>query len=176
MSRQDGSSPAQLFFGRRQRLGLPLLSCHLEENHLQNTDAKNKKATRLHNKANAQATELVLDLRPGERVWIQHHQTKEWYKQATIIQSRHSGRAYKLVDDDEKTYCKGRRFLRPVQHQENREEATVFRCYTTRTEEFADTAMETTKPSYAAILSSDKEERIWRSGISTWKYQFWYDH
>ena len=33
-SRQDGSSRAQLFFGRRQRLGLPLLSCHLEENHL----------------------------------------------------------------------------------------------------------------------------------------------
>ena len=47
-SRQDGSSPAQLFFGRRQRLGLPLLQSHLEENHLQNTDAKNKKATRLH--------------------------------------------------------------------------------------------------------------------------------
>ena len=36
-SRQDGSSPAQLFFGRRQRLGLPLLPQHLEENHLQCT-------------------------------------------------------------------------------------------------------------------------------------------
>ena len=58
---------------------LPLLSCHLEENHLQNTDAKNKEATHLHDKANAHAKEL-LDLRPGERVWIQHHQTKEWYK------------------------------------------------------------------------------------------------
>ena len=45
-SRQDGSSPAQLFFGSCQRLGLPLLSCHLEENHLQHTDAKNKEATR----------------------------------------------------------------------------------------------------------------------------------
>ena len=33
-SRQDGSSPAQLFFGRRQRLGLTLLQHHLEENHL----------------------------------------------------------------------------------------------------------------------------------------------
>ena len=28
--RQDGTSPAQLFFGRRQRLGLPLLTQHLE--------------------------------------------------------------------------------------------------------------------------------------------------
>ena len=111
-SRQDGSSPAQLFFGRRQRLGLPLLPCRLEENHLHNTDAKNKEATRLHDKANTQATE-PLDLRPGERVRIQHHQTKEWYKQATIIESRHSGRAYELVDDNGKTYFTGRRFLRP---------------------------------------------------------------
>ena len=85
-SRQDGSSPAQLFFGRRQRLGLPLLQHHLEENHLQNTDAKNKETTRLHNKADASATELI-DLRPKDRVWIQHHQTKEWYKQATIVES-----------------------------------------------------------------------------------------
>ena len=77
-SRQDGSSPAQLFFMRRQRLALPLLQHHLEENHLQNTDTKNKEATRLHDKANAQATELI-DLRPKDRVWIQHHQTKEWY-------------------------------------------------------------------------------------------------
>ena len=156
-SRQDGSSPAQLFFGRRQRLGLPLLPQHLEENHLQCTDAKNKEATRLHDKANTQATELP-DLRPQERVWIQHHQTKDWYKQAAIIESRHNGRAYELVDDDGKTYYRGRRFLRPVQKNENRDEATVYRCYTTRTEEFADAAMESNKPSYAAILSHDKEE------------------
>ena len=93
----------QLCIGRRQRLGLPLLPCHLEESHLQQTDAKNKETTRLHDKTNAHAKEL-LDLGPGERVWIQHHQTKEWYKQATVVESRHSGRAYELVDDDGKTY------------------------------------------------------------------------
>ena len=52
-SRQDGSSPAQLFFGRRQRVGLPLLQQHLEENHLPNADAKNKEAMCLHDKADA---------------------------------------------------------------------------------------------------------------------------
>ena len=77
---------------------MPLLPCHLEESHLQPQDAKNKELTRLHDKADANAKE-ILDLRPGERVWIQHHQTKEWYKQATIGEGRHSGRAYKLVDD-----------------------------------------------------------------------------
>ena len=38
--------------------------------------------------------------------------------------SRHSGRAYKLVDDDGKTYYRGRHFLRPVQHHQGG--ATVF--------------------------------------------------
>ena len=55
-------------------------------------------------------------------------------------------------------YYRGRRFLRPVQRNDNRDEATVYLCYTTKTEEFADAAMESNKPSYAAILSQDKEE------------------
>ena len=83
---QDGSSPAQLFLGRRQRLGLPLLTQHLEAIHLRSPDEKNKEATRTHKKADAQATDLP-DLRPNDRVWIQHHQSKEWYKQATVLES-----------------------------------------------------------------------------------------
>ena len=82
-ARQDGSSPAQLFFGRRQRLGLPLLAQHLEETHLRDPDGRNKEATRTHKKADEEATDLP-DLRPNDRVWIQHHQSKEWYKQATV--------------------------------------------------------------------------------------------
>ena len=83
---------------------------HLEASHLRNTDEKNKEATRTHSKADAQGTDLP-DLRPNDRVWIQHHQTKEWYKQATIVKSRHTGRAYELVNDDGKTYYRGRQFL-----------------------------------------------------------------
>ena len=45
---------------------------------------------------------------------LKHHQTKEWYKQAKIVESRHNGRAYELIDDDGKTYYRGRRFLRAV--------------------------------------------------------------
>ena len=78
-------------------------------------DEKNKEATRTHKKADAQATDLP-DLRPNDRVWIQHHRSKEWYKQATVLENRHNGRAYELLDDEGKTYYRGRRFLRPV-HQ-----------------------------------------------------------
>ena len=91
---------------------------------------------RAHKKADAQATDLP-DLQPNNRVWIQHHQTKEWYKKAMVLEIRHNGRAYELLDDDGKTYYRGRRFLRPVQTWRNQNEATVNWCYTTKTEEFA---------------------------------------
>ena len=103
---------------------MPLLSQHLEASHLRNADEKNKEATRTHKKADAQATDLH-DLRSNDLVWIQHHQTKEWYKQATVLESRHNGRAYELLDDEGRTYYRGRRFLRPVQQRKSQNEATV---------------------------------------------------
>ena len=106
--------------------------------------------------ADKEATDL-LDLRPNDRVWIQHHQSKEWYKQATVQESRHNGRAYELLDDQGKTYYRGRRFLRPVHRRNPDHEATVNRCYTTKTDEFADTAMESSKTSQSATLSFDKK-------------------
>ena len=93
-------------------------------------------------------------------MWIQHHQTKEWYKQATVLESRHNGRAYELLDDEGKTYYRGICFLWPVHRRENRNEATVNRCYTTKTDEFADTAMESSKTSQSATLSFDKKATI----------------
>ena len=121
------------------------------------------KKQRAHTKAGAHATDLP-DLRSEDRVWIQHHQTKEWYKQATVVESRHNGRAYELIDDEGKTYYRGRRFLRPVQKRTNQDWATVYRCYTTKTEEFADTAMESTKPSYAAILCRQTRRKTSKDG------------
>ena len=59
-----------------------------------------------------------------------------------MLESRHNGRAYELIYDKGKTYYRGRRFLRPVHKKKSQNEATVNRCYTTKTEEFADTAME----------------------------------
>ena len=34
------------------------------------------------------------DFNVGDRVWMQHHATKKWYKTASIIEIRHGGRAY----------------------------------------------------------------------------------
>ena len=75
-----------------------------------------------------------------------------------IIESSHNGRAYELVDNNGKTYYRGKRFLRPVQHRQR--EATVFQCYTNETEESSEPAMESDKPTYSAILSRDKKAPI----------------
>ena len=48
----------------------------------------------------------------GDKVWMQHHTTKKWYKTAVIIEIRHSGRAYLVKDDLGQSYVRGRRFLR----------------------------------------------------------------
>ena len=101
---------------------------NISKKHTQETrKEETKEATRTHDKADEEATNLP-DLRPNDRVWIQHHQSKEWYKQATVQESRHNGRAYELIDDEGKTYYRGRRFLRPVHKRKNKNEATVNRC------------------------------------------------
>ena len=85
-------------------------------------------------------------------MWIQHHQTKDCHNQATIIESRHDGRAYEVEDVEGKTYYRGRRFLRPVHTPTG--SATVYRYYATKSDENAEEAMErTNKPTYSAILS-----------------------
>ena len=56
-SRQDGYSPVQLFFSRRQLQGLPLLDCHLLERTLAQ-DLGDKEAKRLHNNTNKQSKNM----------------------------------------------------------------------------------------------------------------------
>ena len=110
MTRQDGTSPAQLFFGRRQRLGLPMLPIIL---HQSEVDPSSR--DRLHKEHIADRdlhTVSLDDFCVGDRVWMQHHATKQWYKTAVIIEIRHEGRAYLVKDDSGQQYVRGRRFLR----------------------------------------------------------------
>ena len=54
----------------------------------------------------------------GDKVWLQHPDTKDWYTQATIINPR-AGGSYLIKTDTGKEYIRGRRFLRPVLHSTN---------------------------------------------------------
>ena len=110
MTRQDGMSPAQLFFGGRQCLGLPMLPELLHQSAVDPSSCD-----RLHKKRIADRdlhTVRLTDFCMDDRVWMQHHATKLWYKTAVIIEIRHGGRAYLVKDDSGQQYVRGRRFLR----------------------------------------------------------------
>ena len=110
MVRQDGTSPAQLFFGRRQRLGVPRLPELLLQSQI-NPSTRDS----LHKERIADRdlhTVSLPDFNVGDRVWMQHHATQKWYKTANIIEIRHGGRAYLVKDDSGQQSVRGRRFLR----------------------------------------------------------------
>ena len=51
---------------------------------------------------------------------MQHHQTKEWYQQATIVAMHSNGQTYTVQNDLGSTYTRGIRLLRPARQQPTR--------------------------------------------------------
>ena len=89
MTRQDGTSPEKLFFGRRQRLGLPMLPELLDQS---TVDLSTRDCLHRERIANRDAHTAILDnFSVGDKEWMQHHATKKWYKTTVIIKIRHGG-------------------------------------------------------------------------------------
>ena len=65
-------------------------------------------------------TKKIAQLHIGQRVWMQHHQTKEWYQQATVVAMHTNGQTYTVQNDQGSTYTRGIRLLRPARQQPNR--------------------------------------------------------
>ena len=103
-------SPAQLFFGRRQRLGLPMLPEAFDQSPADPSTRDSLHEART--KSRDTNTACLPDFAVGDEVWMQHHATKKWYKTACVIEIRHGGRAYLVKDKDGQLYVHGRRFLR----------------------------------------------------------------
>ena len=75
MVRQDGTSPAQLFFVRRQRLGLPMMPDLLVQSQ---TDPSTRDSLHKERIKDRDAHTVCLpDFNVGDRVWMQHHATKK---------------------------------------------------------------------------------------------------
>ena len=111
---QDGTSPTQLFFGRQQRLGLPMLPELLDQSAF---DPSPRDALHRTCIADRDAhTAIMPNIAVGDRVSMQHHATKKWYKTAIITEIRHDGRAYAVKDNSGQVYIRSRRFL----HLDNR--------------------------------------------------------
>ena len=94
MARADGTSPAELFFGRRQRQKLPMLPITQKSNQdVSARDATHASQTDQRNKNTANFKQLHV----GEKVLIQHPATKDWPDTGTIIELREDGLSYIAV-------------------------------------------------------------------------------
>ena len=86
MAREDGISPSQAFFGRRQRQILPLRASELIPQHI-DISQKDKLASDQSRRRN-QHTKQFDPLEIGQEYWLQHHSSVEWYTTAVILSQR----------------------------------------------------------------------------------------
>jgi hypothetical protein len=122
--RYDGLSPAQWYYGRRQRTeaaALPSAYNRLTQEQIEKHE--NLRRRRGEDKHRTTTTRDRQALAVGTRVLSQNMKTRRWDKWATIISKRPDGRSYEVVIEGV-THLRNRRFLRPmppeIQHDEAR--------------------------------------------------------
>ena len=101
----DNISPAQLFFGRRQRTFLPTHPSAYATTHTENI---------IRVARSPGDGKLLRKLSPGEAVFIQCPHTKRWTKQGVVSGMRPNGRSYFVEDEDGRRFLRNRRFLRRI--------------------------------------------------------------
>ena len=101
MTREDGTSPSQLFFGRRQRQVLPMMTDKLLPA-LQDTTNRDKLSADKTRRRNLH-TRSYDSFNIGDKMWLQHHDTKDWSTQAVILAPRAGGSYY--IQTDSGVFC-----------------------------------------------------------------------
>ena len=124
MVRTDGSSPAQLFFGRTKKQNLPMLNPNAQPFC---PDSMIKKRDKLHQQwihSRDQHSVIIDDLVPGQKVMIQDYITGLWSELAIILEKREDGRSYWVKDDWGCTLIRGRRRLNEISSLKNTDSET----------------------------------------------------
>ena len=118
--RADGRSPAQIVYGRPMRSHVPAHWSSFDKEWQPDEENSNKKA--LEQKAKAkerydQHASALQDLKIGQEVRIQDHNTQRWEKIGKIV-ATNDKRAYQVQIPSGRSYWRNRRFLRPVKTQQ----------------------------------------------------------
>ena len=66
------------------------------------------------NKLRDRNTANFKQLKPGQRVLVQHHVSKDWTIRGTITATRQDGYSYVVQTDEGKSFIRGRRLLRSI--------------------------------------------------------------
>ena len=99
MVRTDDSSPAQMFFNRTQKQGLPLLNPNAKPFE---PEALIKRRDKLHEqriKLCDQHSKIIEDLAPGQEVLTQDYLSGLWKESAVVLSKQDDGRSYWVRDN-----------------------------------------------------------------------------
>ena len=124
LPRADGFSPAQMFFGRRQRTELPALPSHYGEVDQDKAAAARRDAREKEKRAYDSHAKRLPPLSRGQTVVIQNPHTKKWDTKAVVTSRRHTGRSYDLQCQDGKAAIRNRVHLKRIKLQKKTDFAT----------------------------------------------------
>jgi hypothetical protein len=111
--RADGVSPAQAFFGRRQRTLLPALPRVSLPDSIQQFGEIRKKAKNIKDEQRNVLRQELPVFQIGEEVLVQHPKDKMWESSGVIGSVHQAGRSYEvLMHDSCKYFRRNRRHLR----------------------------------------------------------------
>jgi len=112
--RQDGYSPAQLLFGRRQQTELPTLNLHHRQ--IDQGKAAESKVRLANLKVGQQnrSRSVASHFSPSEVVYLQDTKTKQWTVRGRIASQRPSKTSYIVILDNGSETIRNQRFIRPA--------------------------------------------------------------
>ena len=110
---KSGFSPAELFFGRRQRSLLPTLQLHHQPIPLSEASTKHAHFRQLMRAAHDNRANRLPSLAVDQRVLVQHPDTKQWSVKGVINPIRPDGISFVIQPPSCQLIIRGRRLIRP---------------------------------------------------------------
>ena len=108
--RADGASPAQMFFGRRQRTTLPALHNAYD---IIDTEEVARQRRKDIGDATEQPGDAEPELKPGQRVRVQDPMSKKWTLKGSLVGITDTKRSYEIDFDDGRRAIRNRIYVRP---------------------------------------------------------------
>ena len=106
--REDGYSPAELFYRRQVRGLLPELPKKLNVEEAEKARDRVQEAYTAQRQTRSASKPLVL----GQRVWLQEQDSKKWSIGGVVKSIRDSGRSYVVETDGGAAYLRNRRYIK----------------------------------------------------------------
>ena len=121
--REDGYSPAELFYRRQVRGLLPELPCKVNVTAAEKARDKTQENYTVQRQNRSPSKPLVM----GQRVWLQDQQTKKWTMEGVIKSIRNGGRSYVVEMENGAAYLRNRRFIKAATCRTRRVDAGIIK-------------------------------------------------